>query len=269
MKTYCIPTVLLAWLLTASSLAFSETAVPSYLLTEQTILPDMASIQDVNQKKQTFFDFLQPIVAQINEKVQAERAWLKVVEAKIRRGDKLGRWQTNFMSDLADYYKVDEALGSKPFFSAMFHRVDTLPTSLVLAQAANESAWGTSRFAVEGNNLFGQWCFSEGCGLVPSERDNSALHEVKKFDSIQASVAGYFRNLNTHQEYQPLRQIRSELRYLQLPIDSTFIVWGLEGYSIRGEPYIRELISMIDHNGLQSFDRPAFYAKNDVQVNFD
>ena len=269
MKTYAVGMLLLGSLSIVSSQACSESALPSYVLTEQSDLPDMASIQDVDQKKQTFFEFLQPIVAQINEKVQAERAWLKVVEAKIRRGDKLGRWQTNFMSDLADYYKVDEALGSKPFFSALYHRVDTLPTSLVLAQAANESAWGTSRFAVEGNNLFGQWCFSEGCGLVPSERDNSARHEVKKFASIHASVAGYFRNLNTHQEYQPLRQIRSELRYLQIPIDSTFIVWGLEGYSIRGEPYIRELISMIDHNNLQAFDRPAFYAKNDVQVNFD
>lgn len=269
MKTYGLGSLVLGWLLAASTPAHSESLVPSYVPAEQRALPDMASIQDVNQKKQTFFNFLQPIVIQINEKVQAERAWLKVVEAKMRRGEELDRWQTNFLSALADYYKVDAALGSKPFFSALYRRVDTIPTSLVLAQAANESAWGTSRFAVEGNNLFGQWCFSEGCGLVPSARDNSARHEVKKFASIQASVAGYFRNLNTHQEYQALRQIRAELRYLQIPIDSTFIVWGLEGYSIRGEPYIRELISMIDHNNLQAFDRPAFYAKNDVQVNFD
>jgi len=254
---------------TVSSHGENNTAAPAYALAQLNILPDMGSFKDVNEKKQTFFDFLQPIVAEMNQKIAAERAWLTVVEGRIDRGEPLDFWQINFLRVLAEYYKVDQEPGSKQFFSALYRRVDTLPTSLVLAQAANESAWGTSRFAVAGNNLFGQWCFIKGCGLVPSGRDSSARHEVKKFASIDASVAAYFRNLNTHQQYQPLRQIRTELRYLQLPIDSTFLVWGLEGYSIRGEPYIRELISMIDHNALQALDQPAFYAKNDIQLSFD
>jgi len=269
LKLYLAGLLIVGSLASVPSYAVNKTVVPAYAPAEVTPLPDMANFSDVNEKKQTFFDFLQPIVAQMNEKIAAERAWLKVVEGKIQRGDQLEFWQINFLSELADYYKVDQEPGSEQFFRAIYRRVDTLPTSLVLAQAANESAWGTSRFAVEGNNLFGQWCFTKGCGLVPSGREDSARHEVKKFASVNASVAAYFRNLNTHYQYQPLRQIRTELRYLQLPIDSTFLVWGLEGYSIRGEPYIRELISMIDHNELQALDQPAFYAKNDIQLNFD
>jgi len=238
-------------------------------LSESAVLPEMAAIQDVREKKQTFFGFLEPIVNSINQKVQAERAWLKVIETRINQGESLEYWQNNLLVELAEYYKVDEEPGSAAFFSEMFYRVDTIPASLVLAQAANESAWGTSRFAVEGNNLFGQWCFTKGCGLVPAGRDNDARHEVKVFSTVTDSVAAYFRNINTHYQYQSLRQIRSELRYLALPVDSTYLAWGLEGYSIRGEHYIRELINMIQHNRLQKRDQPAFYAKNEMTIRVD
>ena len=205
----------------------------------------------------------------MNQKVQAERAWLKLIEAEIERDSNLKMWQKSLLEELANYYKVDEELGSGAFFREMYARVDIIPASLVLAQAANESAWGTSRFAVEGNNLFGQWCFTRGCGLVPSGRDSDAKHEVKVFESIADSVASYFRNLNTHHQYQTLRTIRAEIRWLKMPVDSTYLAWGLEGYSIRGEPYIRELIEMISHNRLQNFDQTAFYASNDIRIAFD
>lgn len=231
---------------------------------ETAVLPEMAGITDVRQKKSTFFNFLNPIVEAVNQKIQAERAWLVDIERSLRDGKSLESWQTSLLTELAVYYKVDEEVGSEAFFNEMFLRVDTIPSSLVLAQAANESAWGTSRFAVQGNNLFGQWCFTKGCGLVPSGRDDSARHEVKVFPSVAQSVAGYFRNINTHRQYQELRTIRSELRLLGLPIDSTYVAWGLEGYSIRGELYIREIIEMIKHNRLQERDQPAFYASNDV-----
>ncbi len=253
----------------AYSSAADLPALSAQFSIESAVLPEMAAISDVREKKQTFFEFLYPIVANMNQKVQAERAWLKLMEAEIRRDTTLSLWQQSLLSELADYYKVDEELGSAEFFREMYLRVDVIPASLVLAQAANESAWGTSRFAVEGNNLFGQWCFTKGCGLVPSGRDSDAKHEVKVFESVSDSVASYFRNLNTHHQYSMLRTIRAEIRLLKLPVDSTYLAWGLEGYSIRGEHYIRELIDMISHNKLQDYDTPAFYVKGDVQVALD
>lgn len=232
-------------------------------------LPEMAAIADVREKKDTFFTFLEPIVEAMNQKIQAERAWLRVIQQKIEQDEVLDTWQTALLEELAAYYKVDEEAGSEAFFDQMFHRVDTIPASLVLAQAANESAWGTSRFAVEGNNLFGQWCFTKGCGLVPAGRSDGARHEVKVFDSVAQSVAAYLRNLNTHHQYASLRSIRAELRFLKIPVDSTYLAWGLEGYSIRGVHYIRELIDMIQYNRLQSFDKPAFYALNSITVALD
>jgi Bax protein len=229
-------------------------------------MPDMAAIQNVNKKKSTFFNYLAPMIDQVNQRIEGERAWLHVVARQIHLGFELEAWQIAYLEELAAYYKVDETIGSKAFFTQMYERVDVLPASLVLAQAANESAWGTSRFAVQGNNLFGQWCFSTGCGLVPEGRDDSERHEVKVFESVYASINAYFRNLNTHRQYIPLRTIREELRNLNLSLDSHDLAWGLEGYSIRGIHYIRELIDMMQYNNLFAYDQPAFYAQLDIRV---
>ncbi|TCS37613.1 glucosaminidase domain-containing protein [Reinekea marinisedimentorum] len=246
----------------------SDSAEP-VMAAETVELPEMAAIENVQEKKETFFAFLDPIVASVNERIQAERAWLKVVEQKFKRNEVLDYWQQSLLNELLAYYKVDEPAGSSASFAELYRKVDTIPASLVLAQAANESAWGTSRFAVEGNNLFGQWCFVKGCGLVPSGRATDASHEVRVFDSVTESVEGYFRNLNTHDQYASLRSIRAELRRLTIPLDSTYLAWGLEGYSSRGEHYIQELIDMIQFNRLQTYDQPAFYAFNGVSVQFD
>jgi len=232
-------------------------------------LPEMAAISDIRTKKDTFFSFLLPIAKKVNEQMQAERSWLKVIEKQIIAGVELQLWQSNLLEELGRHYKISDEMGSEGFFRKIFTRVDVIPVSLVLAQAANESAWGTSRFAVDGNNLFGQWCFVKGCGLVPAGRDDTAQHEVKVFDSVADSVIAYFRNINTHTQYRSLRTIRSELRHVGLPVDSLYLVWGLEGYSIRGEFYIRELIEMIRHNRLQKLDTPTFYASNEIQVKLD
>ena len=255
-------------LLWASSMLASA-GDSAFVAIEAIALPETAVITDVKTKKQTFFDFLAPIVSSVNRKIEAERAWLKVIEQEIRAGKSLTLWQQQLLSKLAVYYKVDHAVGSADFFHDMYRRVDTLPISLVLAQAANESAWGTSRFAVQGNNLFGQWCFVKGCGLVPAGRDANANYEVRVFASVADSVKSYFRNLNTHRQYQELRTIRSEFRTMQQPLDSTYLAWGLEGYSSRGVHYIRELINMIHQNRLQRRDQPAYYATKGITVALD
>lgn len=117
-----------------------------------------------------------------------------------------------------------------------------------MIQAANESAWGQSRFAQQGNNLFGQWCFSEGCGLVPSQRGSDADHEVRTFDSINDSVASYLHNLNTSHAYADLRDIRADLRANNQPFDALMLAEGLSQYSTRGEEYVEEIQMMIRSN---------------------
>ncbi len=132
-----------------------------------------------------------------------------------------------------------------------------VPASMALAQAAIESAWGRSRFAAEGNNYFGQWCFSAGCGIVPSRRPQGASHEVQVFDSLDEAVASYLRNINTHPAYTTVREARVEIRQREQPLDSLKLVEGLEKYSARGEDYIHELQQMIRYNNLKKFDHRA------------
>lgn len=250
--------LLLGVLCSVSASATNLSNLPEDYLSDYRVLPNMASIQDVKEKKQTFFSFIYPITELANRKVQAEKAWLATMEKKLNKGQSLAYWERHLLSELGSYYKVDKPQGSTLFFKDLNRRVDIIPASLVLAQAANESAWGTSRFAVEGNNLFGQWCFTKGCGLVPKGRTAGATHEVASFSVVYESVSAYFRNLNTHTSYRMVRDIRQELRGLSLPVDSSYLVWGLERYSERGEEYIKDLLDMMNQNKLQSYDKAVY-----------
>ena len=132
--------------------------------------------------------------------------------------------------------------------------MDIIPPSLVMAQAANESAWGTSRFATQGNNLFGQWCFNQGCGLVPRSRPEGMSHEVEVFDSPYQSIRSYITNLNRHNAYQGLRDRRDALRAQGQFPDGATLAGGLEAYSERGQAYVHEIRAMINSNGLPDYD---------------
>ncbi|PTY39070.1 hypothetical protein BGP77_09025 [Saccharospirillum sp. MSK14-1] len=228
----------------------------------ETDLPDLTQIADVATKKSQFIEFLAPRVQAENQRIEAERAWLLQMRDQANADVPYQSWQKTLLTRLGRYYEVEAAPGTQDYFEHMLHRADILPVSLVLAQAAKESGWGTSRFATEGNNLFGQWCFQTGCGLVPTGRPEGERYEVKAFDSIAQAVSAYYRNVNTHEPYLALRNIRSELRYLSLPLESDTLAWGLESYSIRGEAYIRELSELIDYNDLKQHDLPAYYALN-------
>lgn len=214
-------------------------------------LPNFAAIRDTDQKKQRFFDFLQPYVDQKNLEVQLQRQHLMGLMEKIRTGYVLSIEELVFLRDLSLEYEVPtDDLQDQTFLELLLRRVDVIPPSLVLAQAANESAWGTSRFAREGFNFFGQWCFEKGCGLVPDRRRPSDNHEVKSFASIEEAVHAYFRNLNTFPSYQGLRRIRQDLRDGAKPIDGLSLSEGLRSYSERGDAYIDELRRMIEYNDL-------------------
>jgi Bax protein len=156
-----------------------------------------------------------------------------------------------FLDDMRRRYRIAEELDDAGALPLLRKRMDTLPESLVLAQAAIESGWGRSRFAREANNLFGQWCFEAGCGLVPQRRLAGASHEVASFETVDAAIASYFRNLNSHPVYAPVRDIRARARAADTDLSGLDLAAGLSRYSERGEAYIEEVRQVIRVNALE------------------
>lgn len=215
--------------------------------------PDFAAIQNVQQKKQAFFDYLTPGIALENQRVMNERIRLERI-AQHFEDNKLTGEDNRYAKRLGKLYRYElPAQGiEQAWLSEMLHRVNVLPASLVLTQAANESAWGTSRFATQANNYFGQWCYVQGCGLVPLQRSEGAKHEVAKFSSVQESIHRYFMNVNRNKAYYALREIRFVRSENSQTLDDTnaalALTDGLVKYSERGEAYVKDLQAMIRHN---------------------
>jgi Bax protein len=220
------------------------------------VFPDFASISDIDEKKQQFFDFLQDYVRYENSLVSDLRLRLLSYAEIVGDGVPLSGRERQWVIDLAVIYGVEaQTTNDQGLVKELLLSVDVIPASLVLAQAANESAWGTSRFALEGNNIFGQWCFVEGCGIIPKRRIEGATHEVKSFASIEAAIEGYFLNINSHNLYADFREERARLRRLGLSLNSIELVEGLENYSQRGANYIDEVQTLIYQNNLRRRDR--------------
>ncbi|MFM2589947.1 glucosaminidase domain-containing protein [Vibrio sp. TBV020] len=215
--------------------------------------PDFSAFTDVKQKKQAFFDYLRPGIALENQRIQKERARLDLIKQNFEAKE-LTTADQSYAVKLGKLYNVEvNAEGvTQDWVAQMLHRVDVIPEALVLVQGANESAWGTSRFATQANNYFGQWCYSKGCGLVPLQRGEGMTHEVAKFSSVQQSIHGYFMNVNRNRAYEELREIRYQ-RHLKgenlTDTDAAMALSsGLLKYSERGEAYVNDLQSMIRHN---------------------
>lgn len=214
-------------------------------------LPDFGAIEHIPTRKRAFFDYLRPAVEYQNQLIRERRLILKGIEIRLTQGAGLTPTQTRYMGLVRQRYRIDPQLTDTEALALLMRRMDTIPVSMVLAQAALESAWGQSRFAREGNNLFGQWCFSKGCGLVPGARTNGASHEVKRFDSVAEAVSAYFENINAYYRYSGIRDIREAARKAGRPLLGYDMVAGLESYSSRGQDYIRELRHIIRSNKLE------------------
>lgn len=204
---------------------------------------------DSRLKKTLFFRSLLPLVLAENRLIRIERAKLKSLFAQGDLAPKSEAWQT--ATRIAARYQVQGDINSEGVRDKLLHRVGEIPPSLALAQAANESAWGTSRFAREGNNLFGQWTWDKSQGMVPRRRASDASHFVRRFENLRASVRAYLRNLNTHSAYAELRQHRAELRRSGIPPTGMRLAGGLKAYSERGMAYVNEIREMIAYNRLQ------------------
>ena len=212
-------------------------------------LPDFSAYRDVPTKKARFFAFLLPLVEQENERIAAIRQRLRYIYDHVRWHRELQPDDVRWLVRVGEEYGVDDLTPDETdFWVTLLERVDTLPVDLVLVQAANESAWGTSRFAREGNNLFGQWCFRAGCGIVPAQRPDGATYEVARYDSVTESIGSYMHNLNTGAAYQQLREIRARMRHEGDEPSAGELAAGLSDYSERGLEYVTELRDMIRHN---------------------
>lgn len=219
------------------------------------IFPDFGAISNVDVKKQQFFDYLEDYVDSENQRMLNLREDLLPLADMSQNNVAYSDRESEWLLKVAETYGLEEAsLSDRELLDELMLRVDVLPPSLVLAQAANESAWGTSRFALEGNNLFGQWCFVEGCGIVPRRRASGATHEVKHFASVAGAVRAYFININTNQSYEYLRELRADMREEDQQIDSMVLAFGLGRYSQRGDHYVDEVQNIIIQNDLDERD---------------
>lgn len=209
-------------------------------------LPDFGSYKQVKEMKAAFIDYMSPIVEYHNEQILSERRRLQKIHRSLELGGIDSYSELKWLKQLANKYDV-EWNEDKPIAvtQELFTRVDIVPVQLAVVQAAKESSWGRSRYAVQVNNLFGQWCYKKDCGLIPRERPKGARHEVRKFKTASDATRSYIHNLNSHRNYADLRMLRHNLRAKGQTIEGRDLVDGLLMYSERRQQYVDEIRSMI------------------------
>ncbi len=212
---------------------------------------DLYRIAEVETRKRIFFKILLPLILLVNDEILAEREQLLAIQQELEESGTLSPEQVNTLEALASRYRVNlEKEETSRTIELLLRRANIIPVDLALAQAANESAWGTSRFTLVANNLFGQWTFIPGQGIVPEGRPEGEIYEVRKFPTLYDSVRSYADNLNSHNAYQPFRSLRA-VQNTGEELDGIVLAEGLLSYSIRGEDYVREIQAMIRQNNLQ------------------
>ena len=217
-------------------------------------IPDFGAIKDVKEKKRTFIEFMLVRIIEANKSISEQRNVVRGLHAQWQQNPALSPAKIAQVTTFAEKYGVSTTTTVAKMLDQLLVRVAEVPPSLAIAQAANESAWGTSRFARKGNNFYGQWCFVKGCGLVPKQRSKGDIQEVKKFSSPLGSVTSYMRNLNTHRSYALLRKIRYQSLVKGKKPLGVDLARGLIRYSERRQAYVDEIISMIKYNKLGRFD---------------
>jgi len=218
---------------------------PVEVVVKKPVVKKPARFSSVTEKKRYFFAFMKPFVVERNRQIAKDRSRLLALMRTSQIADKDLQW----LQKMADNYRVEmKAQLDDKFWQQMIARVDIVPVEMALVQAANESAWGQSRFAREGNNFFGQWCYSKGCGIVPNQRSQGSTHEVRRFDSPAESVKAYIRNINRSRAYREFRSIRSAQRSQNQPLDAEKLAMGLKSYSERGMAYVKTIQAMIRSN---------------------
>ena len=212
---------------------------------------------DTTTKKRVFFRLLGPLILHSNELIQAQRDKVQTIIAAIRKGEKIRQGDQTLLLEIAAAYQVADGetdFVDKTLQDELLRRVDILPPSLVLAQAAEESGWGTSRFAAQGNALFGMWTWGEE-GVMPlQQRSGLGNYKIAAYETPLHSVMAYMQNLNTHQAYSELRARRAELHKSGAKVTGWELAKTLTKYSERGQAYVDSLHSLMKVNRLQPTD---------------
>ena len=222
---------------------------PIYL----TKLPrDLKYLGDTNKKRELFIKIVLPLILSENEKIQDDREKLfKILSKNFNTvGERV--WLKRRFKE----YKIEDQDLAK-----LKMRMDIIPVSIALAQAANESGWGTSRFALEGNALFGQWTWSKK-GISPKNKDPNQSHKILQFQILKASVRAYKNNLNTHNAYQEFREVRAKLRQNNDPINGLELARYLKNYAAIGKKYVAIIEDIIEKNSLTDFDKADLLSTN-------
>ena len=210
-----------------------------------TLLPqEIKLIENSKKRKEFFIQIVLPLIIEENNNIKLDRKTLFTIINKSNNSNSEKQWLEN------KYKQYGVKSGD---LSSLKIRMDEIPVSLAIAQAAKETGWGTSRFALEGNALFGQWTWS-GEGLKPKEAKEGEKHKVMKFNILQASVRAYQRNINTHSTYKDFRKARAKLRDNNKPLDSIELSKHLNKYAETGNQYVQVLQKIIKQNKLQDFD---------------
>jgi len=210
-----------------------------------TLLPaEIKQIENVKKRKDLFIQIILPLVIKENNFIKLDRKKLFSILNKSQNTINENNWLN---SKFKQYGVVNKNL------STLKIRMDEIPVSMAIAQAAKETGWGTSRFAQEGNALFGQWTWS-GEGIKPAGADDDSTHKVMKFKILQASVKAYQRNLNTHSTYRDFRSARAKLRDQGKKLNSIDLTKHLDKYAETGKEYVRILQQIIRQNNLEDFD---------------
>ena len=215
---------------------------PIYL----TKLPkDLKTLGDTKKKRELFIKIVLPLILNENDKITEDRKKLfKILGKNFNTAGERVWLQRRFRE-----YKIEDQDSGK-----LKMRMDIIPVSIALAQAANESGWGTSRFALEGNALFGQWTWSKK-GISPKNKDPNQGHKVLQFQILKASVRAYKNNLNTHNAYKEFRETRAKLRQENKRIIGLDLTKYLKNYAAIGEKYVAIIEGIIENNSLTDFDK--------------
>jgi Bax protein len=253
-KRYAVTLIIVIVTMVLVALLFNEYQKPTKPIVAAPTA--FSNIDNTSKHKVAFYQTLLPLINAENQTIRKQRTWLLENKEKILAGH-LNSRQTKMLNAIETDYGISrESSETNSFpiqmYNELITRVDMLPPALVLAQAANESAWGTSRFARLGNNYFGQWCYLKGCGIVPSARADGANHEVKKYSSVDDSLHDYFLNINHNNAYKELRSIRASRREQDKAVMSKnaalHLAEGLIEYSQRRGKYVDIIKSIIQSN---------------------
>ena len=209
------------------------------------LLPEeMKMIESTKKRKNLFIQIILPLILEENNRIKLDRKKLFSILNRSHNSNKEKKWLNK---KFKQYGVINKDL------STLKIRMDIIPVSIAIAQAAKETGWGTSRFALEGNALFGQWTWS-GEGIKPANADSDATHKVMKFKILKSSVRAYQRNLNTHSSYKEFRMARAELRDNKRNLDSLILANYLDKYAETGKEYVKILKQIINQNNLTDFD---------------